>query len=63
MQRRLLSVKLGIYGALVTVLSLSAGCDEQLRTAVEDGFITSSTSFLAAFFRAALNVALDPNAG
>lgn len=62
MQRSLTTLKLGLLTILGTVLALGAGCDAQLKAAVEDGIITASTSFFGALLRAGLNVALDPNA-
>lgn len=52
-----------LFGLLTIAISLSAGCDPQLQLAVQNGIINTSTSFLGALARAALNVALDPNAG
>lgn len=38
---------------------LLTGCDDTLRTTVENGIITSSTSFLSSLFQALLQVAQD----
>lgn len=62
MQRRLTNLKLGLLTMMGLVLALGAGCDAQLKAAVEDGIITASSSFLGSLLRAGLNVALDPNA-
>ena len=61
MQRIATRFKLGLLTTLGVILALSAGCDAQLKAAVEDGIITASTSLLGALLRAGLNVALDPN--
>ncbi len=51
--------------ALTGTALLAAGCDATTKANIENGIITSSTSLLAAFFRATINAATaaanDPN--
>jgi hypothetical protein len=55
-----------VAAVVLTGASLfAAGCDATTKATIEDGIITSSTSLLAAFFRATINAwtaaAADPN--
>lgn len=48
--------KAWVLSAGIAAMLLLTGCDEQLRTTIENGVITSSTSLLAAFLRALTDI-------